>query len=169
MRSWLRHARQQASLRRLLHGEPPNPSNAHTAPLSSTPHWRRRIEAKEIEEALEPRRIEIRREHSKSHCGGMRGLRPVLQIDNRSRASSALHRRMNACGNNLSATFLKVAFSLKMRQEANALLAKCKLLWKFPEKAKKRASTPLGNDSRKFHSNKELLVGLFKIFYADEA
>jgi len=47
-------------------------------------------EAKEFQEATETRRIEIRREHSKSHCGGMRGLRPILPIDNRSRASSAL-------------------------------------------------------------------------------
>ena len=125
-------------------------------------------EAKEWAEATESQRIIITRVHSKTHAGAMRGLRPVLPVDNRSRASSALHRRMNACGNNLVATFLKVPFNLKMRQQANALLAKCKLLWRFPEKKKKRASIPLGNDSRKFHSNKQLLVGLFEIFYPDE-
>mmetsp|Transcript_19853 Transcript_19853/g.52200 ORF Transcript_19853/g.52200 Transcript_19853/m.52200 type:complete len:235 (+) Transcript_19853:245-949(+) len=47
---------------------------------------------------------------------GMRGLAPVLPLDHRTRASSALHRRMNACGNNLAATFLKVPFDLSTRR-----------------------------------------------------
>ena len=34
-------------------------------------------------------------------------------------------------------------------------------------KKKKRASTPLGNDARKFHSCPGLIVGLVEIFYPD--
>ena len=78
--------------------------------------------------------VDIENAHIASHAGSLRGRAPILPIDNRSRASSALHRRMNACGNNLVATFLKVAFNLNMRQQANQLLKDCKLLWRFPEK-----------------------------------
>mmetsp|Transcript_43328 Transcript_43328/g.114597 ORF Transcript_43328/g.114597 Transcript_43328/m.114597 type:complete len:223 (-) Transcript_43328:38-706(-) len=65
--------------------------------------------------ASETRRLEIRRVHSKRHAGGLRGLRPILPMDHRTRARSALHRRMNACGNNIAATFMKVPFDLRCR------------------------------------------------------
>ena len=47
---------------------------------------------------------------------------------------------------------------------ANALLRRFGFLWKFPEQKKKRATTPTGNDARRFHTN----PGLREIFYPDE-
>ena len=79
-------------------------------------------EAAEWQEASEATRVELGRAHIKRHAGGLRGKQPAFMMDHRTRARSALHRRMNACGNNLAATFLKVPFKLKTRQDANALL-----------------------------------------------
>ena len=50
------------------------------------------------------------------------------------------------------------------------LLKRRNFLWKFPEHAGTkekpvRASTPTGNDARRFHTDSEVLVGLVKIFY----
>lgn len=124
-------------------------------------------EAEEWEAADEAGRDKIRLKHSKSHSGALRGKTPLLPMDNCKRASSALHRRMNACGNNIAATFMAVPFKPKMRDAANELLKKHKVVWRFPTKKKKRASTPLGNDARKFHSCPGLIVGLVEIFYPD--
>ena len=125
-------------------------------------------EKAEWDAADEEGRKEITRKHAASHCGGLLGRAPIAPTDNRRRTRSALHRRMNASSNNITATFMKVPFDLKQRQAANAVLAKAKdVAWRFPEKKKKRASTPTGNSARAFHTLNWLLVDLFNVFYPD--
>lgn len=141
----------------------------------SCPHCKVRVddalmakEKLEWDEATEEQRKEITRVHSASHYGGLRGRAPIAPMDNRRRARSALHRRMNAASNNITATFMKVPFDVRMRQAANAVLAKARdVAWRFPEKKKKRASTPTGNSARAFHTIPWLLEELFRIFYPD--
>lgn len=106
-----------------------------------------------------------------SECGialaGLEGRIPNQPLDNRSRVRSMLHRRINAAGNNLAVTFLKRPFDPKVRQKANEEVLK-RLKWKFPLKKKTRAMVPHGPDARAFHSDPQLLVSLFKLFYATE-
>jgi hypothetical protein len=106
-----------------------------------------------------------RREHQAAHAGGQFLQQPLHVLDHRRRARSALHRRMNACANNIAVTFMSRPFNLKQRLRANLLLKRRSFLWKFPEQEKKRASTPTGNDARRFHTDAQALVGLIKIFY----
>ena len=111
-----------------------------------------------------------RREHQAGHAGGQFLQQPLHVIDHRRRARSALHRRMNACANNIAVTFMSRPFNMKQRLRANLLLKRRGFLWKFPEQAgtkerPQRASTPTGNDARRFHTDAEVLVGLVQIFY----
>ena len=113
-------------------------------------------------------RVIKRREHSQSHAGAVFLTKPLFVMDHRRRARSALHRRMNACANNIAVTFMKVKFSLEQRQRANVLLHKLGFLWRFPERDNVRAKTPTGNDARRFHTDKRVIPGLIQIFYPDE-
>lgn len=55
-----------------------------------------------------------------------------------------------------------------MRKDANALLEKHRVLYRFPDAKKKRSKTiSAGNDSRALFSDPSLLVGLFHIFWPD--
>ena len=138
----------------------------HCAVLLDAAHME--VNAENFLKADEAGRKEILRLHSNSHDGAMLGLTPVTPMDPRARARSALHRRMNACSNNITCTFMKVEFCKLKRKAANVLLAFHDILWTFPDKNKKqRATTPVGNDARAFHTNDALLVGLFKIFYPE--
>ena len=98
---------------------------------------------------------------------------PILPMEQRSRAESALHARTNGTANNISVTFMAVPFSEKMRKQANALLKKWNIFWRFPESIPKKGGGRLrpvqGNDSRAFHTIPELLVQLFDIFYPEAA
>ena len=123
-------------------------------------------DAKEMLEATPLRQKEIIKVHSATHAAAMRGLLPTAPLDQDYRSRGLLHRRMNIASNNLSATFLKVLFDSRKRILANKLLALHKMMWRFPETAKKRAkSIKAGNDSRILLSDKALLIGLFYIFY----
>ena len=124
------------------------------------------------EGADDAQRLILTREHTRNHLGGIRGQVPILPMEQRCRAESALHARTNATANNISVTFMAVPFSERMRKEANALLKRWKIFWRFPEKKVKgggRIRPVQGNDSRAFHTIPELLVQLFDIFYPEAA
>ena len=127
-------------------------------------------ERQEWENATEEKRKTILREHIRAHLGGIRGQIPILPMEPRSRAESALHARTNGTANNISVTFMAVAFSKLMRTTANRYLKSWGIFWRFPESKTTRRIRPVqGNDSRAFHTNPELLVGLFDIFYPGAA
>jgi hypothetical protein len=126
-------------------------------------------EAQELEDASPLQAKEILRNHSNSHAAGMRGRLPIAPMDQKYRSRGMLHRRLNIVSNCLAATFLQRPFVEKQRIDANALLSKHGMMWRIPEAKKKRAKTiAAGNDARNILSNKELLVGLFKIFYPED-
>ena len=143
----------------------------HAPPVC--PHCNERLtvafcekERLEFQNATDAQREDILREHIRTHLGGVRGGIPILPMEHRSRAESALHARTNATANNISVTFMAVPFSKKMRKEGNALLKAHGIFWRLPENKTTRRIRPVqGNDSRAFHTNPELLVGLFDIFY----
>ena len=120
----------------------------------------------EWEKANEEQRKTILREHIRKHLGGVRGQIPILPMEPRCRAESALHARTNATANNISVTFMAVPYSKSMRVGANVFLKSWGIFWRLPESKTTRRIRPVqGNDSRAFHTNPELLVGLFDIFY----
>ena len=110
----------------------------------------------EWEKATEEQRKTILREHIRKHLGGIRGQIPILPMEPRCRAESALHARTNGTANNISVTFMAVLFSKLMRISANRLL-KMKswgIFWRFPESKTTRRIRPVqGNDSRAFHTS----------------
>lgn len=121
---------------------------------------------KKYAESSEERQKVMQRDFAASHAAGLEGRIPNQPLDNRSRARSMLHRRINAAGNNLAVTFLKRPYDLHVREKANALLKN--LRWKFPLKKKIRARVPNGPDARALHSDPALLPGLFELFYEKE-
>ena len=97
-------------------------------------------------------------EHMSTHCGGLHRRRPVMPTDNRNQSRGLLHRRMNIASNCIAATLLRVPFNEKKRIAANLFMDK-KMIWKCPEKAKRRAKTiSAGNDARRLLSDDELLL-----------
>ena len=143
----------------------------HAAPVC--PHCRETLtdefvekERLEWEKATEEKRKTILREHIRKHLGGICGQIPILPMEPRCRAESALHARTNATANNISVTFMAVLYSKQMRVMGNAFLKSWGVFWRFPESKTTRRIRPVqGNDSRAFHTNPELLVGLCDIFY----
>ena len=63
-------------------------------------------EQKKWDEADEKRRADLTREHVRTHLGGLLGKTPVLTMDHRSRAESALHARTNATSYRLCLGFM---------------------------------------------------------------
>ena len=87
-----------------------------------------------------------------------------------------LHRRTNAAHNNLVATFKDLSWWVEAflavkdrwhdrRMQANEVLEKHNLLWRFPLSWKRRTPTVQGNDARKFITDPDLLAELMPIFY----
>ena len=112
----------------------------------------------------------IRIKHAAGHAGGLRGRTPILPMDNCDRSRGLLHRRMNVASNCVLATFLMLGFDEKKRIEANAVLRKHKMMWRFRETAKARSkSISAGNDSRRLFSDPALVVSLLRIFYGEAA
>ena len=145
------------------------PYNCPHCGIPVTPELEKK-EADELENAPPSKRVLILREHAKKHAGALRGQMLVTLMDHKFRSRGLLHRRLNIVSNSIAATFLALPLVEQQRIAANALLQRCNVLWRFPEKqSKSTRPKPIraGNDARIFLTSDTLLTGLFAIFFGD--
>ena len=114
--------------------------------------------------------------HRKLHCGVNLGKQPWLKIEPKKTVRSALHTRTNGVGNTIIVTFEALPYELRggdechRRLEANKVLKKAKIKWRFrtkkPKKGTRRRKPPQGPCARKIMGG-NVIADLCEIFYAE--